>query len=258
MVFEKIYKSLYSFMGDDTYLYASWCLCCEWLGRSYQFFCVANPLAFCCKHYHSLYSIIFVSKYIDMNAKNYSRIAGGLFALQILIYLCVYDYSYYHIDTVREPMIEFIFFQSMLLGLHFRWKTEHAYNISKLSIWKIVWAILLLGIYFVLKMLFVKLSFIAPFQLVNQIVLWFVLYVLFDIFMHTEYLLRKIKSSFIWKCISFLSERTLEIYLVQYVIIDKCKFGPFPFNWLILTVSIIISAIILRWISQQIILRIRI
>lgn len=216
-------------------------------------------------HWHFIASIIllyiplfYVSKYIDMNVKNYSRLACGLFAIQILVYLTVYDYSYYHIDRVREPMIEFLFFQSMILGLHYRWRSEHTNVKYKLLNWKIVFGIFLLGFYFVSKILFVKLPSISPLQIINQIILWALLYVLFDIFMHLEYFLRKIRNSCIWKGISFISERTLEIYLVQYVIIDKCKLGAFPINWIILSSTIVISATILRFISQQIILRIKI
>lgn len=56
----------------------------------------------------------------------------------------------------------------------------------------------------------------------------------------------------------FISDRTLEIYLVQYVILDYCKVGSFPINWMILTGTIMGSAVILRWLSQQIITRIKI
>lgn len=216
-------------------------------------------------HWHFIASIIllyiplfYVSKNIDMNIRNYRRLAGGLLVIQILVYLTIYDYSYYHIDKVREPMIEFLFFQSMLLGLHYRWRSEHTNINHKLLNWKIVTGILLLGFYFVSKLLFVKITIISPFQIFNQIILWALLYVIFDITMSLENLLHNIKNTFLWKCFSFISERTLEIYLVQYVIIDKCKWGVFPINWFILSTTIIISAIILRWISQKVIQKIKI
>lgn len=89
-------------------------------------------------HWHFVASIIllyvplfFVSKYVEMNRKNYGIMATGLFVLQLILYLTVYDYSYYHIDKVREPMIEFLFFQSMLLGLHYRWRCHHEDAMSK-------------------------------------------------------------------------------------------------------------------------------
>lgn len=216
-------------------------------------------------HWHFVASIIllyiplfFVSKYIDMNTKNYRRLSGGLFLLQLLFYLVAYDYSYYHIDVVREPMIEFLFFQSMLIGLYFRKKSEIKNYVVKFSKWKIIAGISLLIIYFFSKLLFVNITYLAPFQIGNQIVLLILLYVLFDIFLCTESYLRKMENSVLWKCVSFISERTLEIYLVQYVIIDKCKFGQFPINWLILTFMILISAVSLRMLSQSIIRKIKI
>ena len=36
------------------------------------------------------------------------------------VYIFWYDKTSYHIDTVREPYIRFLFFESMLLGAWFR------------------------------------------------------------------------------------------------------------------------------------------
>lgn len=211
-------------------------------------------------HWHFVASIIllyiplfFVSKYIEMNKRNFLRLTGLILFIQIILYFTVYDYSFYHIDTVREPMIEFLFFQSMLLGLHFRWKAENKSNNYRISLVKIGIVIFFTVLYFMSKMLFVKLPEIAPLQLINPIVLWGLLYVLFELFMSIDSLLIRIEKSFLWKCISFLSNRTLEIYLVQYIIIAQCKIGPFPINWIILTSLIILSASILHWGSQKII-----
>lgn len=216
-------------------------------------------------HWHFVASIIllyvplfFVSKYMEMNTKNYWCLAGGLLAVQLIVYLVFYDYSYYHIDTVREPMIEFLFFQSMLLGLHYRWKSQKCNDEYKpLSILEIGGGIFLLGVYFASKMLFVKMPSVSVFQIANQIVLWVLLYVLFDIFMKLEPKLRKIEETKVWTCVKFVSDRTLEIYLVQYVILGNCKIGPFPLNWLLLTTTILGAAIILHWVSQQVITRIK-
>lgn len=211
-------------------------------------------------HWHFIASIIilyiplfFVSKYLVFRKKTYWITVSSLFIIQLLIYLGFYDYSYYHIDTVREPMIEFIFFQSLLLGLYYRWRCETNGDINKsLKPLKILVGVCLLIFYFVSKMLFVHYPGIAPFQIINQVILWGLLYVIFDIFMKLESHLAKISKSIIWKWIAFISDRTLEIYLVQYVIIAKCKIGFFPINWIVLTTIIIISASILHHISQKI------
>ena len=185
--------------------------------------------------------------------------AIGLFVLQLALYLTIYDTTYYHIDKVREPMIEFLFFQSMLLGLHYRWRCNNEDVLSKQFSTKLIFGgVLLLAIYFVSKLIFVKYEVLSAYQLLNQIVLWLLLYVWFQIFMGMENKLKVLEVGKIWFCVKFIADRTLEIYLVQYVILDYLKIGPFPLNWLLLTITILGSAICLRWLSQQIIKRVEI
>lgn len=212
-------------------------------------------------HWHFIASIIllyiplfFVSKYIAITHKVYWLTASSLFAIQVLVYIGFYNYNYYHIDTVREPMIEFIFFQSMLLGLYYRWRCENLGEINKpLSSWRIFSGLLMMVLYFTSKIIFVNFKEAAPFQIVNQIILWGLLYIIFDIFMKLEKYLAKVSETALWRCISYISNITLEIYLVQYVIIAKCKYGPFPLNWIILTTTILIAATGLHFLSQRII-----
>ena len=217
-------------------------------------------------HWHFVASIIFlyiplyfVSKLIEMNTKNYIKTTLVIFALQFILYITVYDHSYYHIDSVYQPMIEFLFFQSMLMGTYFRWrcKNEDCLNM-KLRLSLLLLGIVLFGVYFLSKMLFVKCSIIADYQLLNQIILGCFLFVLFQIFMTLEAKIQNIEDTRFYAVIKFFSDRTLEIYLVQYVILDHLKIGPFPLNWLLLTSTIIVAAVILRWLSQQVITRIKI
>lgn len=217
-------------------------------------------------HWHFVASIIllyiplfFVSKYIVMNRKNYWRLTLSLFMIQLGIYFSIYDHSYYHIDNVREPMIEFLFFHSMLLGLHYRWRCNNEGVLNKrLSLKLILVGIGLLIAYFISKVLFVKISDFSDYQLLNQVILWLLLYVLFQIFMRLEGNFKNLEQKKIWKLIKFISDRTLEIYLVQYVILDYLKIGPFPLNWILLTTTIILSAVVLHWLSKQVINKIRI
>lgn len=115
---------------------------------------------------------------------------------------------------------------------------------------------MLLAIYFVSKLIFVKYEAVSAYQILNQFVLWMLLYVLFQLFMGLETKLKSIECSKSWLCVKFIADRTLEIYLVQYVILDHLKIGPFPLNWFLLTTTILCSAVCLRWLSQQVIKRI--
>lgn len=205
--------------------------------------------------------LYFVAKYVDLNKRNYTIASLGLLAVQIVLYFCVYDKSYYHIDKVREPMIEFLFFQSMLLGLYFRGQCSRgtlSVNNLKWGGQKIVlWSCLavMLAVYFASKMLFVKRASISDFQLLSQIVLFISLFFLFRCTYTLEDTLKKNSDSWLWKIVVFLSDHTLEIYCVQYVIIDGVRnMGlSFPINWLVLTTTILFAATLLRWISQKVI-----
>src|SRR5690606_28091358 len=100
--------------------------------------------------------------------------------IQLIIYIFYYDKSYYHIDTVREPMIRFLFFQSMLLGAYFRIKKDIFINKNKLNNWFLL--IIMLFIYFVSKLIFVNFDSLSAFQISNQIVLMIALYFMFRCF----------------------------------------------------------------------------
>ena len=203
--------------------------------------------------------LYFVAKRIDLNKKNYLLLSATFFVIQLVIYFLVYNRSYYHIDTVREPMIEFLFFQSMLLGLFYRQECKNGTLSENFSMGgkKLLWALLLvlLAVYFASKMLFVKRASLSEFQILNQIFLFVTLFVLFRCTYTLEPKLKKISNTKAWKVIEFLSDHTLEIYCVQYVLIDIVRGWalPFPLNWIVLTAFILIAATILRWVSQRLI-----
>ena len=118
--------------------------------------------------------------------------------------------------------------------------------------------ILLLGgliLYFVSKMLFVRNNQYSEYQLLNQLVLFGVLFLFFKVFMSLERTFQKMPRK-LHSVAKFLADHTLEIYLVQYVIIAKMNYGPFPINWIIVSLSIMVAAIVLRYVSQFVLNRI--
>ena len=207
-------------------------------------------------YYHFVGSIILL--YIPfywicrkgLSQKKYFVVSGGLLLAQVIIYFTVYDTTYYHIDKVREPMIWFLFLQSMLLGAYFRVNANKIQKIKNGGAFLFISLIL----YFVSKMLFVKYSQYSEYQLLNQIILFGVLFLFFRVFMAFERRFSKMPRKLNWLA-RFLADHTLEIYLVQYVIIAKLDYGPFPVNWIVVSAAIIISAAILRYMSQFILNR---
>lgn len=173
----------------------------------------------------------------------------GIIAIAwLLVYFTVYDKSYYHIDTVREPMIRFLFMECMLLGAWFRQNDEKVRN--KFKAWHPIVTALVFCIYFASKILFSRRESLASFQILNQVVIFVLLIMIFVTFAGLDKKLENLPA-WIKKAISFVSDLTLEIYAVQYVLIGLIRpVGIFPLNWILLTASILGSAFILHKVTE--------
>lgn len=137
-------------------------------------------------YYHFVASIIvlyipffFIMK-IEKLKKNIVYIMLFIAIIWLIIYIFVYDKSYYHIDTVREPMIRFLFMESMLLGAYFRNNDSKIRN--KFSIWFPLLSIICFLVYFASKLLFSKKAELSVAQGLNQIAIFLLLYFVFRTF----------------------------------------------------------------------------
>lgn len=208
-------------------------------------------------YYHFVASIIvlYAPYYLIIKIEKLKRILPwiivGLAAVYFLIYTFIYDKSYYHIDTVREPMIRFLFIEAMLLGAWFR-QNNRRYR-DKKCIVPFTATILLFGVYIISKIAFSKVNSLSNFQIFNQIAIFVLLYFVFRLFASLDSKLEKLPRTLI-RIVTFLAEITLEIYLVQYVLIDLVRpHSIFPVNWILLTSFIIISAFVLHVVCRPII-----
>ena len=202
-------------------------------------------------YYHFVGSIIvlyipyFFIVNINRLRRNIIPILAVIGTIWILVYCLLYDKTYYHIDTVREPMIRFLFMESMLIGAWFRQNDEKWRNSFRVIY--LVITILLFFVYIGSKLLFSKKEALSSFQFLNQIA---ILALLFFIFLSACGLDEKMEMmpSCIKKCITFISSLTLEIYVVQYVIIEWIRnlVLLFPLNWLVLTCCILVLAFALH------------
>lgn len=203
-------------------------------------------------YYHFVASIIvlyipfyfcMINKFIRDHIPILMLIILGIY---IFIYIYIYDSSYYHIDNVYEPMIRFLFFESMLFGAHYRIKIEKKTNINSNIILNLSLTLFFSLFYFVSKILFSRYKEITKYQIFNQIIIFVLLICIFKLFaeIHSWNFLPK----WIKNIIIFISKLTLEIYVVQYVIIDFIKKYSFmfPINWIIVTAAILISAFLLN------------
>lgn len=207
-------------------------------------------------YYHFVASIIvlyipfFFCMKIDWIKEHLVGVMGAVAVIWILIYFTVYDKSYYHIDTVREPMIRFLFMESMLLGAWFRQNDGKIRN--KFKVWYPFATFGMFLIYFASKLLFSRRESLSQLQILNQFAIFALLVLLFITFAGLDSKLEKLPG-WIKKVIGFISSITLEIYLVQYVLIDVLRLiGHFPLNWIVLTAAILVAAFTLHKVCELI------
>ncbi|MFR5876141.1 MAG: acyltransferase family protein [Eubacterium sp.] len=208
-------------------------------------------------NYHFIASlvILYIPYYfclkIDWLRNHLIHIMCAVFVLWILIYFIAYDKSYYHIDDVHEHMIKFLFFESMLLGAVFRKYDKKIRNNFK-KIYPIVTAIVFI-LYFSSKLFFSRYSSFSNLQFINQIIIFVLLIFIMLTFDGLDSKLEKLPL-WIKNIIQFISNITLEIYIVQYAIISFINSfnTKFPVNWILLTAAILISAALLHYLSKGI------
>lgn len=209
-------------------------------------------------NYHFLSSIVvlYIPYYAVMKIKqtreNIPLVMMVVFMVYIVIYVFVYDKSYYHIDTVREPMIWFLFFESMLLGVYFKTNDQKFRNKPNFIIGVIGTIVLFVG-YFGSKLLFGKYPSMSNLQILNQIIIFALLFCVFRLFASADAKFEKMPKA-IKTAIKFLAKITLEIYVVQGVLILLIRpHLSFPINWLAITASILIAAYALHLLNNIII-----
>ena len=190
------------------------------------------------------YVVFYLLAWLD---KKYNKtIETSLLAVVIfwiIIYLTFVDKSTYHVDDVTNPFILFLYFTSMLLGATFK-KYTHRYNHIKW--YNVVLLFVSLIVYFASKFAFSKWQSIAQLQILNQFSIILSLYFVFAVFIGLEKYLQQF-GKIINGTIKFIANITLQIYIVQFLIIYKFQHLVFPLNFFVVTCLILVSASLLYY-----------
>jgi len=190
-----------------------------------------------------LYIPFYVVAYLDKRVKNFTEWAL-LFtaALWLLTYVIFFDKSYYHIDEVSSPFICFVYFASMLLGALFK---KHGHRVKATRWYHACIMLLSYVIYFGTKIAFSRIGGVALlFQPINQITLLAALVATFAVFMGLEQRLCGVCRP-ISRAVGFISGITLQIYIVQFLIIYKFAELAFPLNFAVIVLVIFAAASVL-------------
>ncbi len=166
-----------------------------------------------------------------------------------LVYTTIYDSSYYHIDTVEEPMILFVYFAAMLMGAWVRTQPKP----QSFNWWVPIVLLISLCVYADTK-LCVGNGHIPPLhQYLNQISILALVWMLLQTGRHINPILKKLPP-FLRKPVAYISTITLEIYLVQYLILRSSivQKAAFPVSLLISIIGIVTCASLLHLIIKRI------
>lgn len=177
-----------------------------------------------------------------------------VFIAYILIYALSYDKSYYHIDVVEEPMVRFLYLESMLLGAHYREKKQPE-KVSILKTYKELGKVFVcFGTYIVSKLMFSFQESISKLQIINPILLFLTVLSIFDLLYRWEYSkMDTLETYRIGKYMKYLSGITLEIYLVQYFVIKCIPTLIFPMNLIVVTAGIVLLAAFVHMIERKLV-----
>lgn len=214
------------------------------------FHCLIYPTWF---HFIGTIMLMYILFYIVRWAQSKVHLKTQTVMLVVLlafmaIFMFRFDKTYYHIDDVNEKWVRFQFAESMLMGSLFREKYE---TIDKKIRWFDISSVpVMLIVYLASKLTFSRVESLSVIQCIHPMVLLFLIY-------RTAVLAVKLEKNGIFASVNskisrivyFLSAITLEIYLVQYPIIDALNGLPFPLNFLAVTALVLACAWVVHLLS---------
>jgi len=198
-----------------------------------------------CVYYGIMYMYIH---FVNKNGKNSSFIEITMLiilAAWITVYVLFCDKSVYSVDNVSEPFILFLYIESMLLGAFFRKNKE---RFERFSFSRLTLAVLSFAVYIVSKILVSKVQVLLSVQLLNQFVIFITLFFTFSLFISLENVLKKIPDG-VNNCVRYISNITLQIYIVQFVIIEHFEELMFPLNFVVVVLLILAAASALYYVE---------
>lgn len=205
------------------------------------------------QYYHFVLSIIilYIPYYVVMSVKRLkSNLLTVIIAVAIayfIVYIFFIDKTKYTVDYITEPFVRFVFFEAMLIGAYFR-QNDSKYR-NKNIILPLIGTAVMLVVYFASKLAVTRYAPILNFQFVVQLTLLILMSFIFRTFACLDSRFEKVPA-IIKRLVNFISGITLEIYVVQHMIIEY--FQPqrgmsFPLNLIVVTLVILAAAIVLHY-----------
>ncbi len=177
---------------------------------------------------------------------------GVVGVAMLLFYAFVTDKSSYVMNDVSNPMTLFLYFESMLIGAYF--KKKHDTNKEEKPYLKwigISVAFVMFAAYMAIYLLITRRPSLFNLQILINIVMLIAISIMFISVLKFENIFLGFKKWFL-NIVWFISSLTLELYVVQRVIIDNLAHIAFPLNLLLIIVLVVSAASLLHIITGSI------
>lgn len=197
-----------------------------------------------------LYIVFYVIRLLQMKLGIETKwIMLVTFWVFISLYILFCDKTSYHIDSVAERWVLFMFFESMIAGSVMREQYEKIGIKAKPK--DIILLILLFVLYYCGKKLFSNFTIALSFQCMQPIIVSSLAIYIGYVFVKLDKgdVLHAVNKRF-RKIVKFISTITLEIYLGQDLIVTIFRNIKFPLSFICVTGSILIYATILHYFSE--------
>lgn len=210
-------------------------------------------------HFVASIMILYIVYYIWMHFLRQWKIkiwvSGVVFSgVVFAVYFLTFDKSWYHIDVVEEHFIRFLFFGAMLIGAHIKEKEEMRNSLqenSRGATWKAGGVcIVSIMLYFIVRLAVPRYELYSV-QFITWIAILLALYYIFRWAQKLEWCLTRLSQGIV-RVLSFIASITLQIYLVQWPIIEKFEGMIFPLNLFVIIILILVAATVVYWIDKEI------
>ena len=196
-----------------------------------------------------LYVPFYFVSLLDGRKSNIVKWTGFfLVVVWIAVYLLFIDKSRYVVDAVESPFILFLYFASMLMGAWFRKNRDRFDSFKPMHA---VYAACALVLYFGSKIVISRMEALYPLQLLNQAVLLLALAFVFAIAIELEDTFLGLDKRLL-SAVELISNMTLHIYVVQFIVIRRFSGLVFPLNLIVVTALILMCAAALYYLEYYV------
>lgn len=197
------------------------------------------------------YLLYYILKNVQSN-REFAILGIILLVIYNVYYIFLLDTSSWVIESKGLISIQGYFkliyyFAAMMLGKWFRVNCNKVYN--RKMVYFVGMIISFISIYG-LKIFISKNPFFMHLQFINQISVLLLVYFSFCFFLSIEKKLEEYQGNMIYKVVTYISNITLHLYLVQFMVINYVSKYVFPLNFILATILIFIFATLLNFISN--------